>query len=308
MTQNDLASTHDDDEDVSLAAAEDGRPPGAVAALVLITFALLRLGAGLFDITKLEVLGEPLRAWDQLHYLGQLATSDPVSLGLALGLLVVGYIVSARDSLSSMERSALLVLAGVSAAIGVLIALTLVRHLALEPHETFDRPYVWHARGSLALAAVTRAVIAAVAFGFAQRYGTVGDEGVDYDDPGLSDETLASEAAGLPDEVVTPPAPPMPPAAPQAAAPPATPQGAPPPMTPAPPAPSATPPISTTPPSVSAPPISTTPPPVSSLPVSTPPPPATGEPAASTPADPPPPARPEAYPPVWPERGSEGSE
>lgn len=256
MTQPEVMWTHDDGADEDRSIGIERSPLTAVAALLVTGFCLLRLGAGLYDISRLRQFDEPLAAWDQLQFFGQLALSDPVSLALALGFVVAGFVVSARDSLAPLERTALLVLAGVSAAIALVITVALWRHLALEPHETLDRPYVWNARAALALGALTRAAIAVAAFKFAERYAA-DDADFDYDDSGYVDPAEtdddaddADEAADSPDDAGSPPTPPAPPPAPPANPWAPTPPAPPPnPWAPAPPAPPA-PPLAPRPPDV----------------------------------------------------------
>jgi hypothetical protein len=165
----------------------------AVVALPLCGLCVLRVVLSFSDLHALENFGET-DATEKLRYLAQFATSSTLPLAIALGVVALEFVVSPRDFLTAMERTALLVVAGVGAALTMLATAALVRDLAATPSD--PRPFLYTDRVGSAIAVVSLAAIAVAAFALAQRFATDWDEpddDLDDDFEDLEDDDEGSE-------------------------------------------------------------------------------------------------------------------
>lgn len=178
----------DDDDEADVPQVGSSVPLSAIAGLLLALGALLRIGGSIYDIRHYpQGVGSPvIDTTTKLRYVATNAPNSDVALALALalGLLVVGFVISARDGLAPLERIALLVLAAVSSAVALLGIVAL--YLEFTEEQSFNAPFIWSARGTLALGVVVHAAISTAALGLAQRLAGIDDD--DLDDLDALDE------------------------------------------------------------------------------------------------------------------------
>ena len=293
-------------------ADDDRSPASASLGLLVAGLSLLAVIGSIVDLWRIDgrpVFGEQaLDSATRIRHVAALALGDELGLAVALGIVVVGFLLSEREGLAPLERVALLVIAGISGALAAVTFIALI--LDLRAEESLQLAYQWHSRGELAVGAATCFAIAATALGVAQRLAGIDTEEDEYLDRVAEDmgadgaptsepaiDFSAPPAAAAP---VTPPpapaAPPTPPAPPAAPSPPTPPAVAAPPPSPtesealASPSPTSPSPTSPPPTSPTSPPAPATPPPFSFAAPVTPPP---APPAADPEDDAPPSGAPE---------------
>lgn len=101
---------------------------GAIAALGLCSLALLLVVSSFSQFDAFDPFGAT-SGTEKLQVLARYASGTAVPLGLALGLLAIGFVLSDRESLAPLERTSLLVLTGLSAAFALLVAVAVVSDL-----------------------------------------------------------------------------------------------------------------------------------------------------------------------------------